>query len=104
MPAYSITEVETIDQELAKRYIQLARSAVTRYGGRYLALAATPTAAEGQWLAEQRLVIIEFPSMDRLRAWYDSEEYAPARALADKALRRRLLFVEGYDAGQQTTA
>ena len=37
------------------------------------------------------------PSMEQLRAWYDSPEYAPARDIAKNALRRRLLFVEGVD-------
>lgn len=104
MPAYSITEVETLDAELARQYIQLARAAVAQYSGRYLALAATPTAAEGEWPSNRRLVMIEFSSMDRLKEWYDSPEYAPARAIADRALRRRLLFVDGYDAQQQIAA
>ena len=41
--------------------------------------------------------VIEFPSMEQLRAWYDSHEYAPARDIAPSALRRPLLFVEGVD-------
>jgi uncharacterized protein (DUF1330 family) len=97
MPAYSITEVETLDEEQARSYRVLAGEAVTLYGGRYLVLAAEPAVAEGQWPTGQRVVIIEFPSMDQLRAWYDSPEYAPARALAATALRRRLLFVEGFE-------
>ena len=95
MPAYSITEVEVLDEDGARRYRELARAAVTHYGGRYLVLAATPTVAEGECPPEGRLVIIEFASMNQLRAWYDSPEYAPARALARTALRRRLLFAEG---------
>ncbi|MEY9929723.1 uncharacterized protein (DUF1330 family) [Catenulispora sp. GP43] len=102
MPAYSITEVETIDREAAREYVRLARAAVGHFGGRYLVLAASPTAAEGEWSGNRRLVVIEFADMATLRTWYDSVEYAPARALASKALRRRLLFVEGYDAQQQT--
>src|SRR4051794_39757105 len=97
MSAYSITEVETIDPEAAKQYVRLARAAVGHFGGRFLVLAATPTAAEGEWQDDRRLVVIEFADMATLRTWYDSAEYAPARALADKALRRRLLFVEGYE-------
>ncbi len=48
MPAYSITEVEIMDEDGARRYRELARAAVTHYGGRYLVLAATPTVAEGE--------------------------------------------------------
>lgn len=97
MPAYSITEVEILDEDGAGRYRELARAAVTHYGGRYLVLAATPAIAEGEWPPGGRVVIIEFASMNQLRAWYESPEYAPARALARTALRRRLLFVEGTD-------
>ncbi|MDQ3646401.1 MAG: DUF1330 domain-containing protein [Actinomycetota bacterium] len=97
VPAYSITEVEVLDGDGAGRYAELAQAAVAQYGGRFLVLGAKPTVAEGEWPPEQRVVIIEFPSMDRLRAWYDSPEYAPARDVARTALRRRLLFVEGID-------
>ena len=97
MPAYSITEVETLDEDGRRRYAELATVAVEQYGGRYLVLAAEPTAAEGEWPPEQRVVVIEWPTMDRLREWYDSPEYARARDVARTALRRRLLFVEGVD-------
>lgn len=97
MPAYSITEVETLDEDGRRRYAELATAAVEQYGGRYLVLAAEPTVAEGEWPTERRVVVIEWPSMDRLRAWYDSPEYAGARDVGRTALRRRLLFVEGID-------
>lgn len=98
MPAYSITEVETLDEDGRRRYADLATAAVEQYGGRYLVLAAEPSVAEGEWPPEGRVVVIEWPTMDQLRAWYDSPEYALARDVAQTALRRRLLFVEGVDA------
>lgn len=95
MAAYSVTEVEVLDEDGGRQYAELANAAVAQYGGRFLVLAAEPTAVEGDWPAHRRIVIIEFPSMEQLRAWYDSPEYAPARAIARTALRRRLLFAEG---------
>jgi uncharacterized protein (DUF1330 family) len=97
MPAYSITDVEVLDSDGFTRYRELARSAVARYGGRFLVRGAEPFVAEGEWPSGQRVNIIEFPSMDQLRAWYDSPEYAPARDIARNALHRRLLFGEGVD-------
>jgi succinate-semialdehyde dehydrogenase / glutarate-semialdehyde dehydrogenase len=85
------------DPSAHRRYVEVAGAAVAQYGGRFLVRAAEPTVAEGEWPSQRRLVIIAFPTMDRLRAWYDSPEYAPARGLARTALRRRLLFVEGVD-------
>ncbi|HEX3195224.1 MAG TPA: DUF1330 domain-containing protein, partial [Streptosporangiaceae bacterium] len=51
--------------------------------------------AEGTWPASARIVIVEFPSMERLRAWYASADYAEALAVRQTALDRRLLFVDG---------
>ena len=100
MPAYSITGVEVLDADGFKRYCELAAAAVAQYGGRFLVRAAEPLVAEGDWPSGQRVNIIEFPSMEQLTAWYHSPEYAPARDIARKALRRQLLFVEGVDSTQ----
>ena len=97
MPAYSITGVEVLDADAFTRYRELAAAAVSRYGGRFLVRAAEPVVAEGDWLSGQRVNIIEFPSMEQMTAWYHSPEYASARDIARKALRRRLLFVDGVD-------
>jgi uncharacterized protein (DUF1330 family) len=43
--------------------------------------------------SEQRVVVVEFPSMDRLRGWYSSADYAEGLPMRDTALTRRLLFV-----------
>lgn len=96
--AYSITEVEVVDEEGFKRYRDLAQAAVTQYGGRFLVQGAQPVVADGEWPSRQRVVVIEFPSMDQLKTWYDSPEYRPARNIARTALRRRLLFLEGTNA------
>ncbi len=104
MSAFSLTEVEILDPEGAQRYAELTQSAVALYGGRFRVLAAEPVVAEGDWPAEKRVVIIEWPDMERLRGWYDSAEYAPARVVAETALQRRLTFLEGVDAPEAAEA
>ena len=93
--AYSITEVEVLDPEGFSRYREIAQAAIAKYGGRFLVQGAEPRVAEGEWPSQRRVVIIEFASMRQLQSWYDSPEYAPARAIARRALKRRLLLVEG---------
>lgn len=99
MPAYVISEVEARDETLFQRYRTLAERSIEAHGGRYLARAALPHAPGDDWPERRRMVIVEFPSMDRLRAWYDSAEYAEARELSRHALARRLLFVDGAGVG-----
>lgn len=95
MAAYVISEVEPLDHELVERYRNLAQASIQQHGGRYIVRAAMPDAAEGSWSPERRLVIVEFPDMDTARRWYASESYAEALAIRDRALSRRLLFVDG---------
>jgi uncharacterized protein (DUF1330 family) len=42
MPAYSITEVEVLDPNAHRRYVEVAGAAVARYGGRFLVRGAEP--------------------------------------------------------------
>jgi len=95
MPAYVISEVEMLDETEGRRYRELAAASIAAHGGRYLARGAVPDVPEGDWPAAGRVVVVEFPDMTRLRAWYASTEYAEALAVSRTALRRRLLFVEG---------
>ena len=95
MAAYVISEVEVLDETQGRRYRELAAASIARHGGRYLARGAAPVVAEGEWPATCRLVIVEFPTMERLQAWYESADYAEALAVRQTALARRLLFVDG---------
>ena len=95
MAAYAISEVKITDEQQADRYRELAAASIAQYGGRYLARGATPQVPEGDWPLDERVVIVEFPSMARLREWYASPEYAEALTVRQSALGRRLLFIEG---------
>jgi uncharacterized protein (DUF1330 family) len=57
-----------------------------------------PVPLEGEWPAANRMVVIEFPSMEQAGAWYASPEYAQARATRSDLSGRRLLLVAGTDA------
>ncbi|MGA9311420.1 MAG: DUF1330 domain-containing protein [Pseudonocardiaceae bacterium] len=95
MTAYAISEVEMLDEAQAQRYRELASASIARYGGRYLVRGAAPEVPEGEWPTRQRVVVVEFASMEQLQRWYDSAEYAEALAVRQTALNRRLLFVNG---------
>ena len=84
-----------LDETQGRRYRELAARSISRHGGRYLVRGAAPVVAEGAWPAGTRIVIVEFPTMERLQAWYRSTDYAEALAIRQTALDRRLLFVDG---------
>jgi uncharacterized protein (DUF1330 family) len=95
MAAFVISEVEILDETVADQYRALAAASIEEHGGHYLVRGAAPDAVEGGVSPRRRLVVVEFPDMDVARRWYASDSYAEALALRDRALTRRLLFVEG---------
>ncbi|MFD8563717.1 DUF1330 domain-containing protein [Streptosporangium canum] len=94
MSAYVIVGVDVLDQEAGLAYAAVAQPSILSHGGRYLLAGPTPEPVEGAW-DFSRLLVIEFPDMDRIQEWYDSPEYRRAREIRKSAARVRMLFVEG---------
>jgi uncharacterized protein (DUF1330 family) len=94
MSAYVISEVEIVDELVAKNYMKLAETSILEHGGRYLVRGAIPEVMEGN-PTNRRIVIVEFPTIERAREWYVSVAYAQALQFRDKALNRQLAFVDG---------
>jgi uncharacterized protein (DUF1330 family) len=95
MSAYVISEVSVRNPALVERYREVAAASIAHHGGSYLVRGARPIAVEGRWPNDELSVIVEFPSMTKLRTWYRSPEYAEALELRPDAIERRLLFIEG---------
>jgi len=94
MSAYVIVEVNVTDAKLYEDYKKLVPATVEKYGGRFAVRGGKVESKEGGW-NPTRIVVLEFPSMDKARAWYHSPEYAPALALRLKAANAKLILVEG---------
>ena len=98
MPAYVIAEVEITNPEGYKEYGAMVPPTITQYGGRFLARGGKSQALEGDW-PERRRVIIEFPSVEAARKWWDSPEYAKPKALRRANSNGRLILIEGVAPG-----
>jgi uncharacterized protein (DUF1330 family) len=94
MSAYIISEVEVRDPEGFEVYRTIAAKAIAQYGGRYLVRGGGANLIEGG-PPPKTIIVVEFPTMERLREWYASPEYAEALKARQTALDRRLIFVEG---------
>ncbi len=94
MATYVVVEVEVLDGARYETYKQLAPPAIASYGGRYLARGGAVETLEGDW-SPGRLVILEFPSAERAKAWWASAEYEQAKALRHETARSRMIVVEG---------
>ena len=94
MAAYVVVQIVVRDPARYERYKALAESSVAAYGGRYVVRGGATTVLEGTW-QPARLVILEFPSVERARAWWDSPEYAEGKALRQACAETEMLVVEG---------
>jgi uncharacterized protein (DUF1330 family) len=94
MAAYVIVDITIEDPAAYERYRALVPSSLARYGGRYLVRGGATTTLEGTW-QPARLVVVEFPSAEQARAWWDSPEYAEAKALRQSCARTEMIVVEG---------
>jgi len=94
MPAYFIAQIQWNSPEAREAYVKGLTGLVEKHGGRYLVASSDSRVAEGEWLPG-RLVVIEFPTMAALRAWYDSEEYRPILEARLKGSRSNAIIVEG---------
>jgi uncharacterized protein (DUF1330 family) len=99
MPGYVIVDVEVLDPTMYKDYRAKAAPTVQRHGGRYLVRGGEVTTVEPGWDLH-RFVILEFPSVEKAKAWYASEEYRKILPIRLKSTRSRLSIVEGLDPGK----
>jgi len=94
MAAYLIAQVNVTDPETFAQYSSRVPGVIEQYGGRYLVRGGATEAVEGAW-TPTRLVVVEFPSMEQLKRFYHSDEYAPLIELRNQSAHTDLTFVEG---------
>lgn len=93
MAAYLIARIEVLDPEGYAEYARQTVASAEPYGGRFLVKGGPSRQVEGEGPA--RIAVIEFPDMERLEAWYASDEYQAILPIALKCSRRDIVFVEG---------
>jgi uncharacterized protein (DUF1330 family) len=92
--AYWVSCYRSVSDETAlAAYAGAARPALEAHGGRFLARATAARSYEAG--LPQRLVIVEFPSLQAAVAAHESAEYQAALAILGNAAERDLRFVEG---------
>ncbi len=94
MTAYIILDIEVTDPVNYEGYKALAAPTVAQYGGKYIVRGGQAETLEGDW-SPSRLVVIQFESAERAKAWINSPEYSQARALRHKYARSKAVVVEG---------
>jgi uncharacterized protein (DUF1330 family) len=94
MPAYALAHLRTprLHPEVLE-YLERIQETLDPFSGRFIVHGATVEVREGTWPGT--IVIIEFPDVDRARAWYDSPAYQQILPLRTDHIEGDAIIVEG---------
>jgi uncharacterized protein (DUF1330 family) len=95
MAAYIIVDVKIHDPEAYEGYKKLTPASIAAYDGKFVVRGGATETLEGDW-QPGRIVVLEFPSVERAKEWWSSEMYAPARQIRYNTAESRMIVVEGY--------
>ena len=94
MPAYVIAHIDVKGPVRYEDYKKMSPISIQKYGGRFVARGGKCEVLEGTW-QPKRLVLLEFPSVERAREWWASEDYRPAKELRQATSSGDMIVVEG---------
>jgi uncharacterized protein (DUF1330 family) len=95
MPAYVLVEITIHDSESYKDYMKLTPASITAYDGKFIVRGGKSESLEGDW-QPQRIVVLEFPTLQRAKEWWSSEHYAPAKEIRQRSATTKMILMEGY--------
>jgi uncharacterized protein (DUF1330 family) len=94
MSAYIYANIDIHDPVLYEQYRAQVPAIIAAHGGRYLVRGGAVEVLEGDSKVS-RQVILAFPDMDALKAFYHSPEYSPVKAIRQRAATGTLIAIEG---------
>ena len=93
---YVVTMVSVRDVEAYKPYIGPTGALVEKHGGRYLVRGGFDAVIEGE-VDFDRLVVLEFDSVEKARAFYDDPEYVEVRKIRHANSVSTMILASGYE-------
>lgn len=94
MKAYVIVEVKVHDPALYEEYKKLTPASLLPFGGRFIVRGGITESLEGQW-APGRIVVLEFPDMEKAKSWYNSDDYTAAKVIRQRSAHTQMILIEG---------
>ncbi|SCK09778.1 Uncharacterized conserved protein, DUF1330 family [Variovorax sp. HW608] len=95
MSAYVLAVINVEDPVKYGDYASVAPATVEAFGGRYLARDGKKHPLEGAVFGN-RVVVLEFPSVEAANRWYHSDEYQAVRRKREGAAQGDIFVIEGY--------
>jgi uncharacterized protein (DUF1330 family) len=96
MPTYIVGDIHITDPAAFETHVPRALATTARFGGRVIAGGGKIDLLEGGPMPE-RIFIIEFPTADAARRWYQSDEYQAVLKIRLSASHGRVFSIEGAE-------
>lgn len=96
MRAFVIVEISIHNPELYEEYKKLTPASIASYGGKFVVRGGRTVTMEGNW-NPQRIVVTEFPSVEKAVEWWHSEGYEKARKIREASADTKMIIVEAID-------
>ena len=95
MAAYAIGRLQMRDPSWMAEYVPKTAALVEKHGGKYLVRGGTMERFEGEGELPSAVVVLEFPSMEQAKAWYNDPDYAPMIKLRQGGSDLDFVLVDG---------
>ena len=96
MAAYMIARVNVTDWDRYTEYIKVTPGIIAKYGGRFIVRGGETITLEGpeeKW----RMVVVEFPDLEKAKEFYYSPEYTDAKKIREGAALAQFVAIKGID-------
>ena len=94
MAGYIIVDVKVTDPEAYERYRASVPATLAADGGKFIVRGGRAETLEGDW-EPNRIVVVEFESVEKAKAWWSSRDYAGPKQLRQSASVTKMIVVEG---------
>ena len=96
MSGYFIIQINVINPNNYKEYIDKVTPIVEKFGGTYIVRGGKSKNVEGNW-PFKRTVVLKFPSYEMVCKWHESEEYRPIKKIREDNSECNAIIIEGID-------
>jgi len=103
MAAYIVARVNVTDWNAYREYMRHTPRVIQKFGGRFIARGGETMTLEGP-VEKLRLVLMEFPSLDHAKRFYESADYAKTKKIREGGGEAQFVAIDGYPLEQWEAA
>lgn len=93
--AYVLVDTKISNNENYEIYKKKAKPIAEKFGGKYLTRGGEMDVVQSDLWSPTRLVLVEFPSIEKARAFHSSEDYADVKKIRIENAESTLVILEG---------